>query len=66
MTSVEIPQSVTQIGELAFCGWVNHIITKEGKMVNSFYKCDNLVIYSPTGSYVIEFAKKNGIKYVAI
>lgn len=32
--------------------------------VRAFNYCDNIVISSPQNLYAIEYAKKNGIKYI--
>lgn len=34
--------------------------------VNAFYGCDKLIICAPAGSYAIEYAKNNDIKFIEI
>ena len=69
LTSFQIPASVTEIGKWAFAKCSNLksvVIPKETKKIGeaAFEECPDLVIHSPKGSYAIEYAKKNGIKFV--
>ena len=69
LTSIQIPDSVTEIKRAAFWGCNNLtsiVITACVKKIGeyAFDDCPNLLIHSPKGSYAIEYAKENVIKYV--
>ena len=71
VVDVVIPDSVTKIGESAFegCTSLQSITIPDGVTKiwkNAFDGCTSLVISAPAGSYAIEYAKKNKIKYVEI
>jgi hypothetical protein len=55
LSSVQIPSSVTKIEDNAFAS-IDYWRDTDG--------LPDLVIHSPKGSYAIEYAKENGIKYV--
>ena len=71
LENITIPDSVTRIGNGAFlcCESLQSItipnnVTSIGKDV--FNNCNNLTICAPSGSYAIEYAKDNGIKFKEI
>ena len=71
LRSVVIPGSVREIHQEAFSGCskltsVN--IPAETTMIGdaAFENCPNLTIQSPKGSYAIDYAKKNNIKFLEI
>lgn len=71
LKSISIPNNVTKLGKEAFSGCNNLSIVIIPASVNeigmsAFEDCTNLTIHAPKGSYAIEYAKKNGIKYVEI
>ena len=71
LTSVHIPDGVTEIGDEAFreCDALEslHIpasVTTIG--YKAFDGCSALAIYAPKGSYATEYAKENGIPFKVI
>jgi hypothetical protein len=69
LTSLRIPSTVSRIGNGCFRECANLtsiIIPKEVTSIGwlAFDECKNLVIESPKGSYAIDYAKKNVIKYL--
>ena len=70
ITSVAIPDSVTNIGDYAFWGCTSLIRVSIPKNVTSigygaFAKCPNLTIYTSAGSYAEKYVKKKKIPFVA-
>ena len=70
LTCVTIPSSVTTIGEQAFCyckSLTNITIPSSVTTIGAeaFGECDSLTIYGKQGSYAEQYAKANGIPFVA-
>jgi len=71
LSKVNMPSDLTFIGKAAFkqCSNLDSLEIRE-KVVEigkeAFSECPKLVIYAPKGSYAIEYAIKNGIKYVEV
>ena len=70
LTSIEIPNSVTNIGDCAFSGCSSLTSITIPESVTSigdyaFYGCNNLVIKT-SNQYVIDYCRKNNIKYEKI
>jgi|LSQX01.3.fsa_nt_gb hypothetical protein len=71
LIKVNIPADLVSIGKAAFkiCAnlellEISEKVTEIGK--DAFADCPKLVIHAPKGSYAIEYARDNGIKYVEI
>ena len=69
LTNVVLPDSVKSIETAAFWGCVDMtsiVIPASVTMMaeDVFNYCTNLTIHAPAGSYAIQYAKENGIKFV--
>lgn len=69
LKTVLIPATLTEIGREAFSGCCSLVslmipagVTKIGS--NAFEGCSSLTIQAPEGSYAIDYARENKIKYV--
>ena len=65
---MKIPEKVTKIGDFAFghCKDLKIEIPASVKSIGkeTFYACDNLIIYGKKGSYAEKYAKENNFKFV--
>lgn len=71
LTQVNLPQDLVYIGPSAFsrCLKLQKLEISEKVVeigIDAFNNCPKLVIHAPKGSYAIEYARDNGIKYVEI
>ena len=71
LTKVDIPVDLICIGKAAFKGCtsldlleISEKVVEIGK--DAFADCPKLVIHAPKGSYALEYAGKNGIKYIEV
>ena len=70
LSRVVIPEGVKKIGGVAFAGCTNLSDVMIAASVTSidsgaFYRCPNVKLHAPAGSYAEQFAKENNIPFVA-
>lgn len=71
LKSISIPNSVTRLGKEAFfgCSSLSAVIIPASVNeigMSAFEDCTNLTIQAPKGSFTVQYAKENKIKFVEI